>query len=231
MEKKFFNYKLFHDALARKNLTESSFSELSEIGKSTINNWKNVKNVKNPGYILKLETILGIKYDDLCVPEEEVKKHPITLQMNGLALTTPEKMQQWPIIGNVAGGPWIAAIESTEYTNYAESYMPVSASIKDPNGYALTVVGDSMAPVIPEGTEIAVSPCREVCNGDIAVLFIKNDLSPYLYDVCIKKFYWHGPNNEEFRIVSYNPAYEEKILPSSLLTKMQKVVQWRCTVK
>lgn len=180
---------------------------------------------------MKLETILGVKYDDLCVAKGDAENNPISLRMKGLAFSTPEKMQLWPIIGHAAGGPWIEAIESTEYTSYAEFYMAVSADIRDPNGYALTVVGDSMAPVLPAGTEIALSPNREVNNGDLAVIFIANDISPYGYDVCVKRFFWHGPNREEFRIVSYNPAYEDKILPSVMLKKMHKIVQWRCTVK
>lgn len=87
-----------------------------------------------------------------------------------------------------------------------------------------------MSPVLPEGTEIAVSPNRPARNGDIAVVFVQSDISDQA-EVCVKRFYWNGTNNDKVRLVSYNQDYQEIVLPASKILKTHRVVEWRVVVK
>lgn len=230
--KKIFSYELFRRALSSKGLNTNTFHDISKIPIGTIGCWKNVKNINKIEYRDAIERILGVKYESICTPESPPQESPPKkkIKSTDLRLSETHKTSMWPIIGRAAGGPWIEALETSEYTTYADSYMQVSTTYEDPNGYALTVVGDSMEPVLPEGTEIAVSPNRPARNGDIAVIFVQSDISDQA-EVCVKRFYFNGSNNDKVRLVSYNPAFSEIVLPATKILKTHRVVEWRVVVK
>lgn len=227
-----FSYELFEKALLYKSLSAYDFCKLAKIHSGTVSNWKNVKEVKKLSHRAAIERVLEVKYDDLCEPSglDGEKSKKTTLKSTDLRPSERSDTILWPIIGRAAGGPWIQALENSEYISYAESYMPVSTTFNDPNGYALTVVGESMSPVLPEGTEIAVSPNRPARNGDIAVVFVQSDISEQA-EVCVKRFYFIGANNEKVRLLSYNQDYPEIVLPASKILKTHRVVEWRVVVK
>ena len=54
-----------------------------------------------------------------------------------------------------------------------------------------------MYPVLPEGALVAVSPNAEVKNGDIAVIFVKSEISAYQCEVCVKLFHLRGAESQE----------------------------------
>lgn len=176
--KNIFSWDLFRQALERKGLNTSTFHDATKISPGTISAWKTVKSIKKIEHRKALEDVLEVKYDDLCESSgsDVEKSKKTTLKSTDLRPSERSDTILWPIIGRAAGGPWIQALESNEYTTYADSYMPVSTTYDDPNGYALTVVGNSMEPVLPEGTEIAVSPNRPARNGDVAVIFVQSDV-------------------------------------------------------
>lgn len=229
---KIFSYDLFRKALSCKGFNTNSFSDKTKIPLGTIGCWKNVKSIKTIKYIEAIEKYLEVKYDDLCMPEspQDSPAPQKKIKSTDLRPSETHKTSMWPIIGRAAGGPWVQALETSEYTTYADSYMPVSATYEDPNGYALTVVGESMAPVLPDGTEIADAPNRPARNGDIAVIFVLSEVSDQP-EVCVKRFYYSGQNNESVRLVSYNPAFSEIVLPASKILKTHRVVEWRVVVK
>lgn len=216
--KKNLDFKKFEDELYHNNLNMNQFSIKSKIPKSTIHSWKNGRTIKNRHHIEAIERILGVKYEDLCTESPG--------NITNIIPETYPKFNRWPIVGETAAGPWISAVESTEYAGFADEYMNVLADIHDPNGYALKVAGDSMSPVIPEGSLIAVSPNAEVKNGDIAVIFVKSEISAYQCEVCVKLFHWRGVESQEAVLTSYNPEYKEIILPRSSIVKLHKVVQY-----
>lgn len=222
-----FSYDLFRKALSRKGFNTNSFSDKTKIPLGTIGCWKNVKSIKKIKYIEAIEKYLEVKYEDLCVEgprtTHKARDNPV-IESPPMSCSDINKIISWPMIGRAAGGPWIQALETSGYTTFAESYMPVENAYHDTNGYALTVVGESMEPMLPEGCMIAVSPNRPAQNGDIAVIFVASEISEQP-EVCVKKFYYTGQNNETVRLVSFNPAYPEIILPSSKILKTHKVVE------
>lgn len=218
MQKKFFSWSLFLKALNHKGLSQNAFARKANFNPGTVNKLKKVKNVHKKEIIEAIERILGVKYEDLCTESPG--------NITNVVPETLPQFQRWPIVGETAAGPWISAVESTEYAGFADEYMNVLADIHDPNGYALKVAGDSMSPVIPEGSIIAVSPNSEVKNGDIAVIFVKSEISAYQCEVCVKLFHWRGAESQEAVLTSYNPEYKEIILPRSSIVKLHKVVQY-----
>lgn len=107
----------------------------------------------------------------------------------------------------------------------ADEYIQIKNSYSEEIGYGLKIIGDSMSPILPAGSLIAVSPNAEVKNGDIAVIFVKSEISAYQCEVCVKLFHLRGPESQEAVLTSYNPAYKEIILPRSSIVKLHKVVQ------
>ena len=218
MSKIYFNWNLFLRKLDEKQLSQREFAKKSGLNSGTISNLKKTKHIYKKEIIEAIERILGVKYEDLCTESPG--------NITNVASETYPKFNRWPIVGETSAGPWISAVETSEYAGFADEYMNVLADIHDPNGYALKVAGDSMSPVIPEGSIIAVSPNAEVKNGDIAVIFVKSEISAYQCEVCVKLFHWRGAESQEAVLTSYNPAYKEIILPRSSIVKLHKVVQY-----
>lgn len=218
MKNFYFSWNLFLNKLRDKNLSINEFARKAGIKPGSVANLKNTKHIYKKERIEAIERILGVKYEDLCTESPG--------NITNIIPETLPQFQRWPIVGETAAGPWISAVESTEYAGFADEYMNVLADIHDPNGYALKVAGDSMSPVIPEGSLIAVSPNSEVKNGDIAVIFVKSEISAYQCEVCVKLFHWRGAESQEAVLTSYNPEYKEIILPRSSIVKLHKVVQY-----
>ena len=218
MSKIYFNWNLFLRKLDEKQLSQREFAKKSGLNSGTISNLKKTKHIYKKEIIEAIERILGVKYEDLCTESPG--------NITNVVPETYPKFNRWPIVGETSAGPWISAVETSEYAGFSEEYMNVLADILDPNGFAINVAGDSMSPVIPEGSIIAVSPNAEVKNGDIAVIFVKSEISAYQCEVCVKLFHWRGAESQEAVLTSYNPAYKEIILPRSSIVKLHKVVQY-----
>ncbi|MFN3466447.1 MAG: S24 family peptidase [Candidatus Brocadiales bacterium] len=56
-----------------------------------------------------------------------------------------------------------------------EQPLPRPFDVRDPDAYALVVVGDSMGKIAPAGSRVIVSPNAEVRSGDIAIVRTKDE--------------------------------------------------------
>lgn len=70
-----------------------------------------------------------------------------------------------------------------------------------------------MAPILP-GVLLAASSYKVCplwkCCGCVCHSRVSEQA-----EVCVKRFYWHGPNNELVHLVSYNPNYNEIVFPAA----------------
>jgi len=96
--------------------------------------------------------------------------------------------------------------------------VPRPADLKDANAYALKVVGDSMKPMLKEGSIIIVSPQAQVLNGDIAVVRDVKD------EVKVKVITYR---NEQIILGSFNPNYPPEVYKKEEIKFIHKVVQIR----
>ena len=126
--------------------------------------------------------------------------------------------ESWPVLTMVpAGEP--ATWEDIYQPGYAENYEPVPG-IRDHNGFCLIVEGDSMSDKIENGDIVAISPNREVLNGDIALVRLHGDEKTIKYiDV--------SPSGEAY-LRPHNPRYPVKRLdPGSyrILGKVMRIIK------
>ncbi len=240
MKKKFSN-DLFLDALFRNHLNRNSFAELAKIPKMTVYGWDDVDHIKKREHIEAIERILGVKYEDLCVPasdikvyaaQERLRRHIELRKKEGLANVEPVTLsgyeseeydhdKHWPIIGSTRGGAWIENIESG-YAGIGEG-LADAPDKKDPNGYALRVLGDSMAPKFAEGGIVLVSPNSEFISGQFAVVIIESRLGESR-ESCVKQVFKH---KDHITLRSLNPKYKDIDIPTQEVIAIHKVIEYR----
>ena len=224
MKKKFSN-DLFLDALFRNHLNRNSFAELAKIPKMTVYGWDDVDHIKKREHIEAIERILHVKYEDLCVPDEEILS-PRDLNTRPLEpepiKKTHDHKAEWPIIGNSRGGEWLETIENG-YPGISEEWTAAPHGVIDENGYALRMLGDSMIPEFPEGSVILVSPNGEVLNGSFAVVIIESRLDDRR-ESCVKKV---SIGKDVVTLHSLNPKYPDLTIPRSQVIAIHKIVECR----
>lgn len=161
------------------------------------------------------------------------KKGHLTIESNasrGIALVrdsfrsdqfTPsndENFHRIPIVGRVAAGYPILAIENIEGSvNIDSTFLKRSE-----NCFALRVKGDSMIRAgINEGDIIIVSPEKEVKNGEIVVAMVDDEAT-------VKRYEKSG--NNRITLVPENENYSNIIVTEennfSLLGKVVGVLRW-----
>jgi len=222
--KKNFSYDLFLKVLFDNKLKASDFIEMSKIPQATVYAWKNVKNIKNPIYIAAIERILHVKYEDLCVPSDETVDGKTNVKRLDKIHYEPQEYdheKEWPIVGKTHGGPWVETIEVSEYPGDAEERVPAPEGVKDPNGFALQVEGDSMAPEFPDGCKICVSPNTQPAPGQYAVVIAKTRMGNR--ESCFKQILY-TENSKTLTLRSLNPKYQDIVIPKSDIIRILPVV-------
>ena len=252
--KKVYCHDLFEQALAANNLKATDFARLSGIHDGTITHWKDVKNIKKQKFKNAIKEILHVEYDDLCVPLVEVEQpeppkgvigagSSISIldvekmrpaQLNTLSNTEPVDLthyesdeydheKQWPIIGSTRGGQWLETVESG-YPGVGEG-LTEAPDIKDGNGYALKLIGDSMEPEFPEGGIVLVSPSSAFVNGDFAVVIIESRLGDRR-ESCMKQVFKY---KDHITLHSLNDRYKDVDIPDGEVIAIHKVIEYRLT--
>jgi len=94
----------------------------------------------------------------------------------------------------------------------AEDYLTVPG-LSDPNAFACTIRGDSMAPELLEGDIAVFSPALERKEGQIH--FIRGEEIS-----TIKRVYFDGP---DLRLVATNHRYAEQRVPRSEVTQLWRL--------
>lgn len=127
----------------------------------------------------------------------------------------PEQIKQIPIIGNIAAGAPILADQ------HIEDYIPVFASsVPDGDLICLNIKGNSMAPGIPNDSQVIIRLQPEVEDGEIAAVLVNGDTEATLKR--IKR------QNGLILLIAYNPDYAPIIVtkdtPARILGKAVQVI-------
>ena len=223
---KVFVHKLFLNALKAKGLNTNTFAIKSGISSGTIGSWKNVKHLTKPENIEKIEQILDVKYDDLCMPAElvelERQKNVSIIERFIGKVKEYNHASEWPLIGHTRGGPWLETIEESEYPGVSEDRVQAPEGVNDPNGFALEVNGDSMEPIFPDGCKILVSPNTQPAPGQYAVVIANTRLGNR--ESCFKQIFF-DEKREKITLHSLNPKYPDIVIPLVDIYKVLPVVE------
>jgi len=148
----------FIKSYQKKNDYSPSLEEIADnLGVSSVATvHEHMKNLQNRGYLTREEN-----------------------QPRAIELNATEPMVQVPLLGTIAAGRPIEAIQEKESIAVAKNKLPRQGNI-----FALKVMGDSMVDEnINDGDIILVKEQKTASNGQKVVALIDN------YDTTVKKFY------------------------------------------
>ena len=179
--------------MARK-LSQQKMADYLHVSRSTVGMWETGASQPDMNNLMKIADYFGVSIDYL--------------------LDYPPKSIKVPVLGKVAAGIPIEAIENIE--DYEEIAFK-GARTKD--FFALKLQGDSMAPRMESGDVVIVRRQPDVDDGDIAVVLVNSGNATVKR---VKKM------KEGILLVPINPAYEpcfytwEEIssLPVSIIGKV-----------
>ncbi|KKU86772.1 MAG: methylase N-4/N-6 domain protein [Parcubacteria group bacterium GW2011_GWA2_47_9] len=132
-------------------------------------------------------------------------------QRRGIEISRPEKLIRIPILGTIAAGEPIEAIQEKEMIAVPKNKLPCSSGI-----YALRVVGNSMIDEnINDGDVVLVRQQKTAENGQKVVALIDN------YAATLKKFYREG---RHIRLQPANKSMEPLIFRNGRDVAIQGIV-------
>lgn len=137
--------------------------------------------------------------------------------LNGLEAVRNDLYRQVPIVGRVAAGSPILAMENIEGSVVIDSAFMK----KSQDCFALRVKGDSMVNAgIFENDLVIVTPRNEASNGDIVVAMLEDE-------VTVKTF---EKKNNQIRLLPHNDNYQpievDKSREFKIVGKVTGVVRW-----
>lgn len=109
-----------------------------------------------------------------------------------------------PLFGNISAGTPREALCISDSHHATEESLYRS----HPNGFWLTVSGNSMNRLFPDGSLVLIDPDEEVRNGDVAVVFVNGD------DATLKRIYHEG-DSIRLHPESYDPEYRDRVIDAT----------------
>lgn len=184
-----------HNRLAemrkRAGLTQQQLAEKIGVTQQTIWYYENGRREMKSSVLVELSKALGCSVSELLGLGS----------MRGVVNTSPSPSRQIPLVGRIAAGTPREAIYQAGETHDA----PEALWQAHPNGFWLTVSGNSMNRLFAEGTLVLIDPDEEVRNGDVGVVFVNGD------DATLKRVYYDG---ETVRLhpESYDTEYVDRVI-------------------
>ena len=116
----------------------------------------------------------------------------------------PSSSRMMPVFGRIAAGtPRESLSQSDVMHETAESVY-----LAHPNGFWLTVSGNSMNRILPDGSLVLIDPDENVRNGDVGAVFVNGD------DVTLKRVYFEDATIR-LHPESYDPEYFDRVISES----------------
>ena len=109
-----------------------------------------------------------------------------------------------PLFGRIAAGTPREALLNSDDRHATEETLYHA----HPNGFWLTVSGNSMNRLFPDGSLVLIDPDEEVRNGDVGVVFVNGD------DATLKRIYHEG-DSIRLHPESYDPEYRDRVIDST----------------
>ncbi|MGF3072779.1 LexA family protein [Facklamia sp. P13069] len=175
--------------LEQKNITQADLSELIKIPKSTLNGYFKGTSTPNPGNVQKLADFFEVKKSDI---DPRFNK-------NISNIIQIKQTKSIPVLGSIACGDPILAEE-----NISDTLAFPTELLPSGNLFFLVAQGDSMEPIIKEGSYVMIRKQENVENGEIAaVLFADSN------EATLKRVKYIGEN---VMLEAENDAYDPIIV-------------------
>lgn len=189
-------------------MTQEEFARICGLTRGTVSQWETGFSQPRMGSIQRLSDFFGISkaaiIEDggmdgmrMC-SDGHIRRDPSYVPVR------PSRSHRVPVVGRIAAGTPREAIAQS-----GESHeLPDTIYYEHEHAFFLTVAGNSMNRLFPEGALVLVDPDEEVRNGDVAVVFVNGD------DATLKRVYFDG---DSVRLVpeSFDPEYRERVIDRS----------------
>lgn len=165
-----------------KGLTQMQLAKILHVNQTTVSHWEIEQSIPDPVMLKQLSSFYGVSVDYLLGRTD-----------NPTPDTLPTATVKIPLLGNIAAGQPIEAIENVE------DYVYISEDMARHGTYfALKVKGNSMEPRIYEGDIAIIRHQAMVNNGEIAAVKVNGD------DVTLKKVEYV---KDGVKLIGLNPSF------------------------
>lgn len=126
------------------------------------------------------------------------------LNISDIKVAVPSAARMLPVFGSISAGTPREALTQSDVMHET----PERLYLEHERSFWLTVSGNSMNRLFPDGSLVLIDPDEEVRNGDVAVVFVNGD------DATLKRVYFEG-NAIRLHPESYDPEYRDRVIDSS----------------
>lgn len=179
---------------ARKHagLTQEQASDLSGIALGTLRRWEQGKNEPDINAINLLADLYKVSTDFLLGSSFADRDAVLISNVT------------FPVFGRIAAGTAREALYESDASHWASPELVD----RHPRAFWLTIAGNSMNRLFPDGSLVLIDPDADVRDGDVAVVFVNGD------DATVKRVYFEG---DAIRLhpESYDPEYRDRVIDST----------------
>lgn len=126
------------------------------------------------------------------------------LNISDIKVAAPSASRMLPVFGSISAGTPREALAQSDVMHET----PERLYLEHENAFWLTVSGNSMNRLFPDGSLILIDPDEEVRNGDVAVVFVNGD------DATLKRIYHEG-DSIRLHPESYDPEYRDRVIDAT----------------
>lgn len=182
-------------------LTLEEVGNFVGVSKSTVKKWEDgfISNMKRDK-IAKLAKILKMNPVTFITGEEDIQSNVVPLPQQNVYMR--------PVYNSVAAG--FGAIAQDTIVEYMPTYINCSA--EQELYFWVNVTGDSMSPLIDDGSKILIKKQTSIDSGQIAVVLIDGE------DAVVKKVKY---GDDWIELQSINPYYPPRRFENADVQKIQ----------
>lgn len=126
------------------------------------------------------------------------------LNISDVKVAIPSATRMLPVFGSISAGTPREALTQSDVMHET----PERLYLEHERAFWLTVSGNSMNRLFPDGSLVLIDPDAEVRNGDVAVVFVNGD------DATLKRVYFEG-GSIRLHPESYDVEYHDRVISSS----------------
>lgn len=180
--------------LKKSGKSDAEFAKGIEMYPSVVSEWKKGKTKSYNKHIPEIARFFHVSVDSL------LGYHTPEIETWDLPDEDETGIRTIPVLGCVAGGIPIEMVEDIQ------GYEQITTDLFPANGeyYGLKIIGDSMAPVIPDGSVVIFRRQDYVDDGKIAIVCVDGQTA-----TCKKIYHKNGgivlrPLNPDFEAIFYS---------------------------
>lgn len=182
------------------NLSQKDLGIIAGVSDKAVSTWENGLKEPRMGAIQKIADHFGLQKSNIIEDGGLIKQSSLPTPKPTYPNVTPATYRKFKVIGNIACGNPIEAIENASECEYVETDLNIHAD------YVLRAQGDSMINArIFNGDYVFIREQPEVENGEIAAVWMDGE-------VTLKRFYKH---DEYIELRAENPMYKPIIIHES----------------